>query len=322
VTDLGAAAPTDEQAAVATGTTSTGRPAPSWAAVALAMGIVYVVWGSTYLGIRIVVEEAPALTSMGQRFVVAGLLVAVLLVARSGPSRLAVTGRQLLGCAVLGLFLPLLGNGMVAVAEQHGATSGVAALLIAVAPLAIVVFRVVERDRPPPWTLAGVVTGFAGLALLVLLGRTGESPAPFGPSLLVLFAGSCWAFGSYLQPKLVLPRDPFVVAVYEMVLGGAMLVATGLVAGQPLTVDYDPRTWVALGYLVVFGSVVAFSAYVWLLAHAPISLVATYAYVNPVVAVLLGALVLDEAVTGPMVLGGAVVVGSVAVVVAAERRRR
>jgi drug/metabolite transporter (DMT)-like permease len=298
------------------------RPAPSWLAVASALGIVYVVWGSTYLGIRIVVEEAPALTAMGQRYLAAGLVLAALIAARRGPRRLALTGRQLLGCAFLGLSLPLLGNGMVAVAEQHGATSGIAALLIAVAPLAIVVFRLVERDRPRPWTLVGVVAGFVGLALLVVLGRTGDTGSPLGPSLLVLLAGTCWAFGSYLQPRLWLPEDPFVVAVYEMLLGGAMLVATGVLAGQELTLDYESRTWAALLYLVVFGSVVAFSAYVWLLANAPISLVATYAYVNPVVAVLLGALILDEVVTGPMVVGGAIVVGAVAVVVASERRRR
>jgi drug/metabolite transporter (DMT)-like permease len=166
-----------------------------------------------------------------------------------------------------------------------------------------------------------VVAGFVGLALLVLLSRTGDTGSPLGPSLLVLFAGSCWALGSYLQPRLWLPEDAFVVAVYEMLLGGAMLLVTGVVSGQELTLDYEARTWVALIYLVVFGSVVAFSAYVWLLANAPISLVATYAYVNPVVAVLLGALILDEVVTGPMVLGGAIVVGAVAVVVASERRR-
>jgi drug/metabolite transporter (DMT)-like permease len=320
VTDLGA--PPAEQPAQQPETPQPAGRAPSWLAVAVALGIVYVVWGSTYLGIRIVVEEAPALTAMGQRFFAAGLVLATVLAVRHGPRRLAVTGRQLLGCAFLGLCLPLLGNGMVAVAEQHGATSGVTALLIAVAPLAIVVFRLVERDVPRPWTLVGVVTGFAGLTLLVLLSRTGDTGSPLGPSLLVLFAGSCWAFGSYLQPRLALPRDPFVVAVYEMLIGGAMLVGTGLVAGQELTLDYGARTWVALSYLVVFGSVVAFSAYVWLLANAPISLVATYAYVNPVVAVLLGSLILDEVVTGPMVLGGAIVVGAVAVVVASERGAR
>jgi drug/metabolite transporter (DMT)-like permease len=299
---------------------STAPRSPSWALVAAALAIVYVVWGSTYLGIRIVVEEADPLTAMGQRYTVAGLLLGLLLVARSGISRIAVTRRQLIGCGVLGLLLPLLGNGMVSVAEAHGATSGYTALLIAVTPLAIVVFRTVEHDRPRTMTLVGVLAGFGGLAVLVLLGRGTADAVPIGPALLVLFAGTCWGFGSYIQPRLWLPRDPFVIAVYEMFLGGLMMTATGVLSGEELTLDYSARTWVALSYLVVFGSVLAFTAYVWLVSNAPISLVATYAYVNPVIAVLLGWLVLGETLSLASVIGGSVVVAAVAVVITSERR--
>jgi drug/metabolite transporter (DMT)-like permease len=302
-------------------TPQTDRPEARWAAVALALGIVYVFWGSTYLGIRILVEEADPMTSIGTRYVAAGLLLAAGLALRSGVRRLVVTRRQLLGAGVLGLTLPLLGNGLVAVSEAHGATSGYVALLIAIAPLAIVVFRTVERDRPRAMTLVGVLTGFAGLALLVSLGRGGADPIPLGAALVALFAGSCWALGSYLQPRLWLPRDPFVIAVYEMLLGGLMMVPVGLLAGERLTLHHDGRTWLAWSYLVVFGSVVAFSTYVWLVANAPISLVATYAYVNPVIAVLLGAVVLGETLTPATVVGGGVVVASVAVVIRSERRR-
>lgn len=296
------------------------RPAPRWGLVAAALAVVYVVWGSTYLGIRIVVEEADPLTAMGQRYVVAGLLLGAVLAVRSGPGRLAVTRRQLVGCGVLGLLLPLLGNGMVSVAEANGATSGFTALLIALTPLAIVVFRMVEHDRPRTMTLVGVLAGFGGLAALVLFGRGGVEPVPLGPALLVLFAATCWGLGSYIQPRLWLPRDPFVIAVYEMLLGGLMMTTTGLAVGQELTLDYSSRTLLALGYLVVFGSVLAFTAYVWLVANAPISLVATYAYVNPVVAVFLGWLVLGETITLPTVLGGSVVVAAVTVVITSERR--
>ena len=295
-------------------------PAPPWAFVAAALAVVYVVWGSTYLGIRIVVEEADPLTAMGQRYTVAGMILGAGLAVRSGITRLAVTRKELLGCAVLGLLLPLLGTGMVSVAEANGATSGFTALLIAMTPLAIVVFRTVEHDRPRTMTLVGVLAGFAGLAFLVLLGRGGAEPVPLGPALLVLFAATCWALGSYLQPRLWLPRDPFVIAVYEMLLGGLMMTTTGLAVGQELTLDYSARTLLALGYLVVFGSVLAFTAYVWLVANAPISLVATYAYVNPVVAVLLGWLVLGETITLPTVVGGSVVVAAVAIVITSERR--
>jgi drug/metabolite transporter (DMT)-like permease len=125
-----------------------------------------------------------------------------------------------------------------------------------------------------------------------------------------------------VQPRLWLPEDVFVTTVYEMLFGGIMLVALGLVSGERFTGSYDARTWIALAYLVVFGSVIAFTAYVWLVANAPISFVATYAYVNPVVAVFLGWLVLSEPLTGAVLAGGGIVVLAVALVIGAERPRR
>lgn len=301
---------------------STGRVAPAFGLVVTALAVVYVVWGSTYLAIRVVVEEAPPLTSMGLRYTAAAVVLGTILALRGGLRRLRLTGRQALGAAFLGLMLPVLGNGMVSVAENLGAPSGVTALLIAIAPLIIVVFRVAEGDRPRGLTLLGVLSGFVGLAVLVLTGRDGASSFPLGAGLLVLFAATCWAFGSYVQPRLPLPEDVFVTTVYEMLFGGLILVTLGTVTGERFTAAYDTRTWIALAYLVVFGSVIAFTAYVWLLASAPISLVATYAYVNPVVAVFLGWLVLSEAVTPAVLLGGGIVVASVALVITAERPRR
>ncbi len=293
---------------------------PRTGLVAVALGIVYVVWGSTYLGIRVVVEDAPPMTSMGLRFATAGLLLGAFFAVRRGFKFLALTRRQVIGTAFLGLCLPLLGNGLVSVAEDRGATSGFAALLIAVAPLVIVIFRAIEHDLPNTQTIVGVLLGFAGLAILVLFGR-GAGDFALGPALIVLFAASCWAFGSYVQPRLWLPANPFVVAVWEMIFGGAMMVALGLSVGETMTFDYPAKTWFALGYLVIFGSVIAFTAYVWLVANAPISLVATYAYVNPVIAVFLGWLILDEKITWPIVAGGAIVVAAVALVITSERRQ-
>jgi drug/metabolite transporter (DMT)-like permease len=290
--------------------------------VLAALGVVYVVWGSTYLGIRIMVEEAPPLTSGGVRFFAAGLLLAAVLAARGGLRRLAVTRRQLAGSAFLGLMLPMLGNGLVSVGEDRGAPSGVTAVLIAVAPLWIVLFRTLDGDRPRPLTLLGVLVGFGGLAYLVLAGSGGDSDLPVGPALIILFASTCWAIGSYVQPRLWLPKDVFVTAVYEMICGGLIMVVVGLLAGERLSADYSARTWGAFAYLVVFGSLLAFTSYVWLLSNAPISLVATYAYVNPVVAVFLGWVVLSEQVTVPILVGGGVVVGAVAIVITAERPRR
>jgi drug/metabolite transporter (DMT)-like permease len=283
---------------------------------------VYVVWGSTYLGIRIMVEEAPPLVAGGLRFMTAGVLLGGLLALRHGPRRLAVTRRQLAGAAFLGLMLPMLGNGLVSVGEDRGAPSGATALLIASIPLWIVVFRGATGDRPGRLSLFGVLLGFTGLACLVLAGQSsGGRELPLFAAGIILFASSCWATGSFVQPRLSLPLDPFVTAVYEMVCGGAIMVSTGLLAGERFTFDYSGRTWLAFSYLIVFGSMLAFTSYVWLLAHAPISLVATYAYVNPVVAVFLGWLILGESVTWPIVVGGGIVVLAVAIVITAERPR-
>jgi drug/metabolite transporter (DMT)-like permease len=290
--------------------------------VALALGIVYVVWGSTYLAIRVMVEDMPPMLSAGARYFFAALLLGGLLALRFGVSRLRVTWAELAGSALLGLLLPVLGNGVVTIAEQRGAPSGIAALLVAAVPLWVILYRLLSGDRPGRWTVAGVLIGFLGLAYLVLSTGIG-GPVPIGASLLVVFATLAWSFGSWFQPRLRLPRDPFVTTVWEMATGGVILVVAGLASGERLELaSYAQSSWWAWGYLVVFGSVVAFSAYVWVLVNAPISLVATYAYVNPVVAVFLGWLILAEPVTLPIVVGGAVVVGAVVVVVRAERPRR
>ncbi len=285
--------------------------------VAVALLIVYLVWGSTYLAIRVVVEEMPPLTGMGSRFLLAGLLLGSLLALRGIDVR--VTRRELAGAALLGLMLPLLGNGFVAIGEDIGAPSGVAALLIAAVPLFIVAYRCIAGDWPTVWSVVGVVLGFVGLAWLVLGGRE-QGHVPLAGAAFVVAASSFWAFGSWVQPRLTLPKNAFVLTVHEMWTGGVMMIALGLVRGE----DFDPfayggQTWLAWGYLVVFGSMLAFSSYVWLLANAPIGLVATYAYVNPVVAVLLGRLILDEPITSAVLVGGLVIVAAVAIVITVER---
>jgi drug/metabolite transporter (DMT)-like permease len=286
--------------------------------VGVALGIVYVVWGSTYLAIRIMVEDIPPLLGAGIRFLTAGLLVAGALAARHGLRRLVVTPRQLAGCALIGLLLPVLGQGMVTIAENGGAPSGITALLIAAVPLWVVLYRVLSGERPAGRTLIGVAVGFGGVAALVTANGLGGS-FPAWTLAVVVFAGLSWAFGSWYQPRIRLPRDPFVVVAYEMLAGGGLLVVLGLVGGERLDpLSYSARSWAAWVYLVLFGSVLAFSAYVWLLQSTAVSLVATYAYVNPLVAVFLGWLILAESVTIPTLVGGAIVVLAVAVVVGAE----
>ena len=218
---------------------------PKLSLVITALVVVYIVWGSTYLGIRIVVEEAPPLISMGLRFTTAALVLGSILVLRRGPrgrlGRLAITPRELLGAAFLGLMLPMLGNGLVSVGENMGAPSGVTALLIAVAPLWIIVFRAVEGDRPPPLTMFGVLLGFVGLAFLILAGRGGDA-LELAPALVILLASTCWAIGSYAQPRLRLPKDVFVMAVYEMLTGVLIMISVGLISGERFTGDYSART--------------------------------------------------------------------------------
>ncbi|MFL6155838.1 MAG: EamA family transporter [Marmoricola sp.] len=292
--------------------------------VAVALVVVYVVWGSTYLGIRVVVREAPPLSGMGSRYFVAAVLLGLLLSTRGGLRRLLVTRRELVGCATLGLLLPVLGNGMVSVGEDKGVPSGVTALLIAIAPLMITVYRFLAGDRPRWLSVLGVLLGLAGLAYLVLAGRNGsaEEHIPLAGALIVLFASTCWSFGSWVQPRLPLPSDAFVMTVHEMWTGGLVLLVAGFVRGERLHPgSYSGEIWLAWGYLVVFGSMIAFSAYVWLLGNAPISLVATYAYVNPVVAVALGSLLLDEPITPAILVGGVVIVVAVAIVISVERVR-
>ncbi len=292
--------------------------------VVVALGVVYLVWGSTYLGIRVVVDQAPPLASMGSRYLLAGLLLAVALSVRRGIRRLAVSRRELAGAALLGLLLPMLGNGMVSIAESMGAPSGVTAVLIAIAPLMIMLFRFASGDRPRLLSVVGIVLGFAGLSYLVLAGHAStESGFTLLSAGIILFASTCWAFGSWIQPRLTLPADAFVTTAYEMMIGGLIMLAVSLARGERLhPTEYDARTWLAWGYLVIFGSLVAFTAYVWLLANAPIGLVATYAYVNPVVAVVLGAVILAEPITAPVLIGGGVVVAAVAIVISVERPRR
>ncbi|MCI4063351.1 EamA family transporter [Micromonospora sp. R77] len=300
------------------------RPALIWTALIL----VYVLWGSTYLSIRIAVESLPPLASAALRFAAAALVLAVVLRLRRGPGALRVDRRQLGSAALVGVLLLTGGNGLVVLAESGppgvALPSGIAALLVATVPLLVVLLRTLTGDRPRLWTFAGVTLGFLGLVLLVL--PTGGSGAvPILGALTVVLGATCWSVGSFLSNRLRMPTDPFVATVYEMVAGAAALAGLALVRGELR--DFSPdrvtgRSWAALAYLMVAGSLVAFTAYVWLLHHAPISLVSTYAYVNPGVAVALGALVAAEPVTAQVLLGGAVIVAGVALVVSTERPRR
>ncbi|WP_441249326.1 EamA family transporter [Kitasatospora sp. McL0602] len=297
----------------------TSGPGRTSGAAWAALGIVYVVWGSTYLAIRVVVETMPPFLSAAARFVTAGLLLAGLLAWRQGPGVLRVTRRELGSAALVGLMLLVGGNGLVVLAERS-VPSGLAALLVAAVPLWVVVLRRLTGQRTPGATVAGVLVGLAGLAVLTVPGLSGETR--LSGVLLVLGATVMWSGGSFSASKLPMPGNALVASAYEMLAGGLGCLALAALRGEPQTLDLadvSTRSWVALAYLVVFGSLIAFTAYAWLLQHAPLPLVSTYAYVNPVVAVFLGWLILAEPLTWPILVGGAIVVGGVCLVVRTEK---
>ena len=214
------------------------------------------------------------------------------------------------------------GNGLVVLAERT-VPSGLAALVVASVPLWLVVLRLVAGDQVAGSLVAGVLVGFAGVAILVVpRGASGE----VDPAGLFMLVGATfsWALGTFASPRLRTPRDPLASTTVQMLAGGALLVAIAAGIGEPGRADpstFSTASLLSMAYLVVFGSLVAFSAYTWLLQHAPVSVVATYAYVNPVVAVVLGSLVLGETVTPSMFIGAAIILAAVAFIVSRSAGR-
>jgi drug/metabolite transporter (DMT)-like permease len=294
--------------------TDSRSPLAVWGALI----IVYVVWGSTYLGIGILVESIPPMLGGAMRFLAAAVLLGGFVLARSGRRAFRMTRREFLGASMVGVLLLTLGNGMLAVAEQYIST-GLAALLVASVPLWLVVFRFAVRDRPRGLTLAGVLVGLGGVAALSL--TAGEGAGTVG-IVVVLLASFSWAVGSFLSSRIAMPANAFTTSAVEMLAGGIGLVLLGGGLGERLDLSaITGRSWLALGYLIVAGSLIGFTAFSWLLGNAPISLVSTYAYVNPAVAVMLGALVLSEPITPRIIVGGVIILIGVALVISTERRR-
>jgi drug/metabolite transporter (DMT)-like permease len=289
-----------------------------------ALWTVYLVWGSTYLAIKLSVETLPAFLSAGSRFLLAGALLALVLLLRGRSIR--VSRRELSSSALLGLSLLALGVGMVTLAETR-IDSSVAAMIAGSVPLQVILLRTLARDRVALATRLSVLGGLAGLALIVIPGGDGASSA-IGLAM-ALSASISWSLGSFFAHRLPLPKDGFVATTWEMLSAGVFLLVLGVATGEPWSMDaagFTVQSIVAWLYLAIFGSLVGFTAYAWLLRNAPISKVVTHQYVNPLVAILLGALVLDEQLTLAVAAGAALIVGSVFVAVrsenAAARRRR
>jgi drug/metabolite transporter (DMT)-like permease len=291
------------------------------AAIWLALVTVYVVWGSTYLGIRVVVEAGiPPLLGMGTRFLAAAAILMGFLAGQRGLRSLKISWPELRAAAIIGTLLLLGGNGLVAVAEKT-VPSGLAALIVGAVPLWFVLLRVGGGERPRKLTWLGVLVGFAGIAA-VSLPRGGIDGVQAWGVVVILVATLSWAVGSYLSPRVRLPRGAMLATAYEMLAGGAVMTAVALLIGEPVGFDaaaVPAEGWVALAYLVIVGSILGYTAYIFALDNAPLSVVGTYAYVNPVVAVVLGALILDEPITAVVLGGGLLVVVGVALVLQGER---
>ena len=294
------------------------EPAPAWK-VWVALATIYIVWGSTYLAIRVMVETIPPMLGAGARFLLAGAVFWLFLRLRRGSAAVRVGRPQLLAAAATGGLLLVGGNGLVTLAEQD-IPSSLAALIIASVPLWVVLFRFGSGEKPSRLTLLGVAIGFVGVAILMLPGERPEGATVAGFFLCVAAAAS-WATGSYYSRRWPLPSDSFVSTAWQMICGGAVMLALGLGAGELggfSPAEVSGRSLAGWLFLVTAGSWMAFTAYVWLLRNAPISKVATYAYVNPMVAIFLGWALLSEEITAAIIAGASLIVASVALVVTRE----
>ncbi len=287
----------------------------------LALGTVYILWGSTYLGIKYAIDTIPPFLMGSLRFLVAGGVL-YLLAIRTGDTRGDRVGtRQWMAALLIGGALLVGGNGGVILAEQYAPT-GVVALLVATAPLWMAIIdRVVFGRRLPVLVIVGLLIGFGGVAFLI--GSPGAGHINLFGAALALAAPVCWASGSVFTRHVKLPVRPLVAASMEMLWAALVFGLASILTGELGRLHWQhvsTTSIVALLYLIVFGSLIGFSAYVWLLRSAPLSLVSTYAYVNPVVAVILGGIFLGEAINARLVIAGGIIVLAVALIVVARSR--
>ena len=308
--------------------TPTPSRRPSTLAVAAALLTVYIVWGSTYFAIAVMIQTLPPLLAAGIRFGIAGALVLGFLWLRErlsspdGEPAERATWKQWRAAAIVGTLLLLGGNGGVVLSELF-IPSGIAAVIVATTPIWLVVFdSALTRRRPSALAIGGIGAGLVGVAILLVPVDGLDAIDPLGV-LLVLFAELSWAAGSIYARRAPLPRSGLLGTGMEMLAGGAALVIAGSLIGEIGRTDpsrFSVESLAAVAYLIVFGSILAFTAYTWLLAHVPVSTVGTYAYVNPIVAVALGAVFLSEPITPRTVLASVIIIGAVVAMVSGRPR--
>jgi len=298
--------------------------------VIVAFALVYVFWGSTYLGIQEAVGKAgepgvPPMLMAATRFTIAGVLMLAFLALRG--RNILMPRRDFIQQGVIGVLLLSIANVVLAWAEQWVPT-GLAALLVSITPLWFLVLEtwvLPGEHRFSGRTLAGLSLGIAGIVILIwpeLRHSSGIGRKELIASLILPIGSLSWATGSVLSKRWKTTVDPFVASGWQMAIAGLVNFAVALMLGEHHHATYSLRRWTAIIYLVIFGSWVGFTAYIWLLKHVPTPKVTTYAYVNPVVAVFLGWLVLHEKITGYILAGTVIVVASVALVTGAQNVKR
>ena len=300
------------------------RKHASGLALWLNLGIVYVIWGSTYFGIAIAIKTMPPFLMAAIRFAIAGLILVIWDLIRHPHARHLPTRRQVVDSAIVGGLLLGIGNGFVVFGEKT-VPSGIAAILIGMMPLWFALLGwIYLRQRLPRLIVFAVALGFVGVALLIWPEGSGANHFdPLGIGILFL-APLGWAHGSiYSVQRAKLPPSPLTASGLQMLAGAAVTGIEALIANEPASFNpsaISTESILAVVYLVIFGSMVAYTAYAWLLRNAPLSLVGTYAYVNPVVAVALGTLFLHEAISARTIIASGVILAAVAIIVTARGR--
>lgn len=287
--------------------------------ILLAFAAVYIIWGSTYFAILLAIETLPPALMVGARFFVAGGIMYVWLRTHGAEAPKAIHWRS---AAIIGILMPVFGTGVVVWAEKR-VPSGTASLLVAIEPVWIVLLLWLRPGggRPKGAVIGGVLLGFAGLFLLVNpAGDTGHGDL-FAEGVLLLAALS-WAIGSLYSRNAPQPKEQFLGTAMEMLVASVVLIALGLATGEAghfSLAATSLKSWMALLYLITFGSIIAYTAYVWLLRAVNPTLVSTYAFVNPVVAVFLGWAFASEPLNGRMIAATAIIVGAVAMITLGQR---
>lgn len=283
--------------------------------IAIALFVVYVVWGSTFVGIAYVVEEIPPFTLTGFRFILAGVLVSVIVLITKGFKSLFPNFKQCRNAALTGILLVGLASPLIAVSEQY-LDSGLVALIVSITPVIVVLIRVTIGERPNWKTWLGV--GFGTFGVLILIDPEGQAG---WYALIAILNPVIWSIGSFLVKAVDTPKDSLTTAAWQTFVGGCSAILFGVLLGERTGLFFEAEktsTWIAFFYISIMAAM-AYSAYAYLLDNAPISLIATHAFINPIVAVLLGMWLRNEQFNLTVLLGGLVVVVGVALVVLGER---